>query len=97
ARVQRSINELLPAALDYLETQAPASGFLFGDAVSVGDISVASQFINARIADYTIDAQRWPLTAGWLARVEALPVVAARIAIENQIVAMVMAKKNAAQ
>lgn len=95
AKVQRSINELLPVALDYLETQAPEWGYLFGEQLTLGDISVMSQFINGRIAGYTIDASRWPKTAAWLARVEANPVVAKRLAIENQIVAMMMAKKPA--
>lgn len=96
ARVERALTEKLPKALDYLETQAPASGFLFGDALSLGDVSVVVQFINARIAGVEIDAARWPATAAWLKRVEGHPAVANRLQLEAPVVAMVMAKKNAA-
>src|SRR3954449_4977792 len=42
-RVGKSLDEDIPAALDYLEQEVPADGFLFGD-IGVADISIASFF-----------------------------------------------------
>jgi glutathione S-transferase len=67
ARVERTLNEGLPAALDYLETQAPAQGFLFGE-IGLADIAIACFFRNAAYAGFAIDASRWPKAAGWVAR-----------------------------
>ena len=58
--------------LDYLETQLPAEGLLFGG-LTTADISIASFFRNAEYAGYRIDAEHWPKTAGFVARVLALP------------------------
>lgn len=63
---------LLPEALDWIETQAPASDFLFGH-VCIADISYAGFFRNALLAGFAIDAARWPRTAAWIARVHASP------------------------
>jgi len=61
----------IPAALDYLESFLPAEGYLYGE-LSIADISVASYFRTASFVRYTIDQERWPCTAGLVARVLAL-------------------------
>lgn len=66
-RVQRSLNEDLPRTLDYLDSELPASGFLFGD-MGLADIAIASFFRNAAYADVQVDASRWPLTAAFIGR-----------------------------
>jgi glutathione S-transferase len=71
AVVERARGEEIPSALDYLESLAPADGFLFGK-LSIADISIAAFFRNAAFAGYTIDASRWPRCAGHVARVLAL-------------------------
>jgi glutathione S-transferase len=68
ARVAKSLTEDAPAVLDYLETLAPADGFLFGD-IGLADISLASFFVNAGYVDFSIDPARWPRTATFVARV----------------------------
>jgi len=60
--------EEIPQALDYLESELPTSGFLFG-AISLADVAIASFFRNAAFARFSIDATRWPRTAGFVARV----------------------------
>src|SRR3954451_17421680 len=45
ARIEKSLDEDIPAALDYLESQLPSEGFLFGD-IGLVDISIASFFRN---------------------------------------------------
>lgn len=67
ARVDAVLNEDLPGALDYLEGEAPADGFRFGE-IGLADIGVATLFRNAAYARFEIDAGRWPKTAGWVAR-----------------------------
>ena len=68
ALVAKTLAEDIPAVLDYLESLAPADGFLFG-ALSIADISLATFFRNAGFARFTIDAARWPRTAAFVARV----------------------------
>ncbi len=73
--VSKIIDEKLPPLLDYLESQVPADGFIFGD-LTVADLALASPFVNAGYAGYTVDAERWPNFAGLVDRVKAHPVMA---------------------
>ncbi|MES2444142.1 MAG: glutathione S-transferase family protein [Pseudomonadota bacterium] len=74
----------LPAALDWIEAQAPGEGFLFGP-VCTAEIGYACFFRNAAIAGWTIDPARWPRAAAWIARVEAVPAFAATMKFEAAI------------
>ena len=68
------INEKLPPMLDYLESQVPADGFLFGE-LGVADLALTSPFVNAGYAGYQIDAERWPGFARFYQRVVEHPIV----------------------
>jgi glutathione S-transferase len=81
-RIARTLAEDAPAALDYLETQLPGSGFLFGD-LGLADISVASFFRNADYAGFTVDAGRWPRVARFVGDVLDHPVLAKLLAFED--------------
>jgi glutathione S-transferase len=72
AVVQRARDVEIPEALDYLEPQVPAAGFLFGEP-SIADISIASYFRTAQFVHYEIDASSWPRTAALLERAWNLP------------------------
>ena len=49
---------------DYLESQlAPGATALVGKQLTIGDIGVASMFVNLFHAGYGVDAQRWPKLA----------------------------------
>ena len=74
-RVARARDRDAPAALDYLETQAPMEGFLLGT-IGIADIAIASFFRNAATVDYCIDAARWRRTAAWVEATLAHPVLA---------------------
>lgn len=74
--VSKITEKRLPPMLDYLESQVPADGFLFGEFMMT-DLSIVSPFINAAYAGYEVDTSRWPATAGLIARVKALPPVQA--------------------
>jgi glutathione S-transferase len=75
ARIDRAVTEDAPRALDYLERELPADGFLFGN-IGLADIAVASFFRNAAYADFTVDPGRWPVTAAFVGRSLAHPCLA---------------------
>jgi len=62
----------IPQSLDYLESQLPEDGFVFG-ALSIADISITSFFRTASFVRYSIDAGRWPRCAALVEQVMALP------------------------
>jgi glutathione S-transferase len=74
--VAQIIDKRLPPMLDYLESQVPVDGFVFGD-FTLADLSIASPFFNASYAGYDVDASRWHALAGLIARVKTQPPVAA--------------------
>jgi glutathione S-transferase len=78
----RLLEKDIPHVLDYLESEVPAEGFLFGD-VAIADIAIASFFRNAGYARYRVDAGRWPKTAEFVERVLALESVAKLKAFED--------------
>ncbi|RYG84535.1 MAG: glutathione S-transferase family protein [Alphaproteobacteria bacterium] len=86
-RVARVIARELPEALDWIEVQAPAERFLF-DHICTADATFAAFFRNAAIAGFTVDPARWPRTAAWLARVEAVPAFARTIIYEQALIAV---------
>ena len=67
ARIEKSLTSDIPAALDYLESQLPADGFLFGD-IGLADIAIASFFRNAAYAGFEPDAGRWPRVSAFVGR-----------------------------
>ena len=70
--VQHAREVEIPMALDYLETQLPDDGFVFGE-LSIADISIAAYFRTASFVRYAVDAARWPRTAAFVQRMQALP------------------------
>jgi glutathione S-transferase len=75
--------ETLPPVLDYLETIAPASGFLVGDSLTLADIAVASPFAN--IGHLGLDLSRWPKTKAYTDSILARPSFAKLIEVESRI------------
>jgi glutathione S-transferase len=67
AILQRAREVEVPDVLDYLESQLPEQGFLFGE-IGAADISIAVFFRNAAFSRYRVDAQRWPRTAAFVER-----------------------------
>ena len=61
--------------MDWLEGEAPADGFMFGE-FGLADISVAAMFRNMAYARWRPDAARWPKAAGWIMRAENHPAFA---------------------
>ena len=82
ARIERSLKEDIPTALDYLEGELPADGFLFGE-IGLADIAIASFFQNGFYAAFTVDADRWPRTAAFVERTLADPCIAPLLRYEE--------------
>lgn len=72
AIVEKAVHEELPPLFDYLESQITGSA-IAGPNFSIGDIAIASQFVNLRHAGYGVDEQRWPKLAKYVAAVHARP------------------------
>jgi glutathione S-transferase len=70
--IGKAIAEDLPPLFDYLESQL-AGDWLAGGQFSIADVAVGTQFVNMRLAGVTLDAQRWPKLARYVARVHERP------------------------
>jgi glutathione S-transferase len=74
AAVQACIEKDVPPIFDYLEGQLGDNATaLVGGKFSIGDIGVATQFVNLRHAKFTVDASRWPKLAKYIANVHSRP------------------------
>lgn len=80
--VRKARDEELPVALDYLESQLPERGWIFGE-LSIADITLAAFFRNAVFVRHDVDASRWPRVAGLLERAWALPAFQTLATYEN--------------
>ncbi len=72
--IETIITKRLPPLLDYLEGEVPAEGFIFGD-LTVADLALASPFVNAGYAQYTIEPSTWPKLSALVERVKGHSVV----------------------
>ena len=84
--VADSIKNQVPPVLDYVESQLPAEGFIFGE-MGVADIAVATTIINATYTDFEVDADRWPRVSAHFSLVRAHPVVVEVMQAEAPLIA----------
>jgi glutathione S-transferase len=88
ASVDKHIAEVFPTALDWLETQAPASGDAFvGGRFGIADLAIAAQLRGLVHAGEEVSSQRWPKLRAWLDRAAARPSVQATLAAEVEALA----------
>jgi glutathione S-transferase len=67
--VEAAVRKEVPPLFDYLERQVRGRDFLAGNAFSIADISVATQFVSAAHARFTVDAAGWPSLAAYVHRI----------------------------
>ncbi|GLQ93845.1 glutathione S-transferase family protein [Dyella acidisoli] len=91
--VQHAREVQIPAALDYLETQLPVDGFIFGE-LSIADIAIACYFRTASFVRYVVDAQRWTRTAAFVQRMLALPSFQKLGRLEDSILRLPLAQQR---
>jgi glutathione S-transferase len=68
ARVEKTLAEDAPREMNWLETQLPAEGFLFGNSIGLADMSIATFFRNGAYAGFEPDPERWPRVAAFVDR-----------------------------
>jgi glutathione S-transferase len=88
AAIQKAIDEDLPPRLDYLEGQLGDGPYLVGRHLTIGDVAVASMFVNLAHAGEGVDAARWPKLATYVATHHARPSFAPLIAEERAFLGM---------
>jgi glutathione S-transferase len=71
--IRKVLDEEAPPLLDYLEGQLGAAPMIVGTHFSIGDIGLASPFVNFRHAGHGVDAARWPKLARYVAGIHARP------------------------
>lgn len=79
AMVEKAINEELPPLFAYLERELGEREFLVAGKLTIGDIGVATQFVNLRHCGVAPDASRFPRLAAYVGRMLARPSFAALI------------------
>jgi glutathione S-transferase len=72
AKYEKAANEKVPPMLDYLESEIKGD-FIVGKSFSIGDIGIATQFVNAQFAGYRVDEKRWPKLAAYIQRIHSRP------------------------
>jgi len=92
--VKHAVDELIPPVFDYVESQLPEQGFLFGD-MTIADISLISPVINATYTGFEVDAKCWPKLSVYLDLVKSHPAVAKCLDAEAPLIdALRKAKQN---
>jgi len=93
--IGETLERHIPRSLDYLETQLPAEGYLFG-ALSIADVAIASMFRTAGFVRFAIDAARWPRSAAFVQRVLAHEVFGRLAAWEDVMLRLPVSEQRAA-
>jgi len=81
--VKNAIENEVPPLLDYLEGELKGD-YLVGNALTIGDIGVGSQFVNLGYAGVTPDPKKWPKLAAYVKRIHERPSFAACIKEEKE-------------
>ncbi|MFT5163632.1 MAG: glutathione S-transferase [Alteromonadaceae bacterium] len=81
-----NILEQLPAVFDYLESSLPDSGFIFSK-MSIADIAIGTQFINAGYAQFKLDSEKWPKLGAYLEMLLQQPCFVKRMAEDAKLFA----------
>lgn len=87
AAAEKAEKEELPPIVDYLESIAPASGFLIGDRLTLADIAVASPWVNFAHLGIAMDPATHPRASAYIAAILARPSFAGLIANEKAFLA----------
>ncbi len=92
AAIDTLIAEKTPPLYEYLNQQIGDNDFLVGTKLSLADIAVVAQFINASLGDEHPDEARWPNLAHYLSSHFASSVFAPTIASARKTVFKMLAK-----
>ena len=90
--VTRCLKEKLPPLMEYLEANAPETGFIVGEQFTFADIAIATHFVNFSLGREQLDAAQWPKSVAYLNRVLSRPSFAPLVEQEHAFVAKLMAR-----
>jgi glutathione S-transferase len=88
AEATEALTTTLPPVLKYLESVAPATGFLVGDGFTIADIAVTSPLINLSLSKAAVDPPTYPKLAAYYSRMTARPSFAKLIAGDRAMLGM---------
>ncbi len=94
AAVAATLEEKAPPLYHYLDEQIGDQTYLIGDRLTLADIAVVSQFMNASFGDESPDPACWPRLAGYLARQFAAEPFSAVLAAHRKIVTKMLARAS---
>ena len=83
AIVAEQMQVIVPPVFDYLDSEAPAQGWMVGEAFGVADIALGTTFVQLRHGGESIDPARWPRLAAYADRVLARESFASLVAEEE--------------
>jgi glutathione S-transferase len=83
ATAEKTLNEKLPKYFAYLNGEIGGKDYLAGDAFSIADIAIGTQFVNLAHTGYSVDAGQYPDLVRYLKGVHARPSFAACITEES--------------
>jgi glutathione S-transferase len=66
SRVDDILTNVLPPIQDYLESQLLDSGFALGEEMTIADVAITTQYINASYAQVKVDVDKWPKLAAYV-------------------------------
>lgn len=92
AAVAATLEEKAPPLYHYLDEQIGDQTYLVGNRLTLADIAVVSQFMNASFGDESPDPACWPRLAAYLARQFAAEPFARVLEAHRQIVARMLAR-----
>lgn len=75
ARVAELVTKLIPAVLDYAESQLSYADWFVDGVISVADIAIGTNLVNLHHANFDIDSLRWPKLAEFNTRFMGLEIV----------------------
>ncbi len=84
-KLERLAAEDAPQCLDYVESQVPAEGFLFGE-IGIADIAICAPLISGEYGGYQVDAAKHPKTVAFLQRVKSHPAIVPVLAAEQAMI-----------
>jgi len=73
ATARATMTDRMPRYLDYLEGEIRGRQYFVGDAISIADVSVATQLVNLELVVGTPSRDRWPELVAHLERTRARP------------------------
>jgi ATP-dependent protease HslVU ATPase subunit len=71
--IKKAVEEELPPLFDYLEGELGTANALAGSSFSIGDIGIATHFVNLKHAGVGVDAKRWPKLGRYIGAIHARP------------------------